>query len=257
MTGWQFATTPTRPRSPEVVLVAFGRGALPGPIELPAGCTLRTIARAVSPAWFDAWRQGSLRAIAEQDLGPQIAELDATDHAHVIASAPVAPVDLAYLHAAWSAARALVARGASIVLDAHAMTYVPAAKLPAVDAPLEVAREVRLVYETTATRAEGAHALHTRGLRKFGAPDLVALCTDADARIVGHALAELADAVARGTELATPRHAIHVAPGVTWVAIEDEHRLGALLQLDNEVRVIVDATGHHLTGVLARLPVLS
>jgi len=257
VTGWQYSTTPTRPRNPEVVLVAFGSGLLPGPIELPAACTLRSIDRAVSPAWVDAWRQGSLRAIAEQDLGPQLAELDAADHAHVITCTPAAPTDLGYLHAAWTAARTLASRGASIVLDAHAMTYVPSTKLPAADAPLDVAREVRVVYETSSTRADGAHALHTRGLRKFGAPDLVALCTDADAQLVGHAIAELADAVARGTDLATPRHALHVAPGVTWVAIEDEHRLGALLQLDNEVRVIVDAAGHDLTGVLARLPVLS
>jgi hypothetical protein len=254
VTTWQFSTAPARPRSPDVVLVAFARGPLTGAPEVPAPCTLRTIERRASSAWFDAWRQGSLRAIAAQDLGADIAELDAADHAHVIACAPPSASDLGYLQTAWAAARSLADRGATIVVDAHAMRYLPVAALPAADAALDVAREVRVVYETNTERTANAHALHTRGMRKFGAPDLIALCSDSDARLVGHAIAELADAVARGTELATPRHALHVAPGVTWIAVEDEHQLAALLQLDNTARVIVDDTGHHLVGVLDRLP---
>jgi hypothetical protein len=119
---------------------------------------------------------------------------------------------------------------------------------------MDVQREVRVVYETDASRADGAHALHTRGLRKFGAPDLIALCSDTDARLVGHAMAELADAVARGTDLTAPKHAVQVAPGVTWFAVQDEHRLGDLLQLNNDARVLVDSEGHDLVGVLSRLP---
>jgi hypothetical protein len=172
----------------------------------------------------------------------------------VIASAPAAASDLTYLQAAWALARLVASRGPAVVLDAHAMTYVPAAKLQPAGAPLDVAREVRVVYETDTTRADGAHAMHTRGLRKFGAPDLVALCTDRDARLVGHAMAELADAVARGTDLATPKHAVQIAPNVTWFAVEDEHRLADILQLNNEARVLVDGTGHDLVGVLGRLP---
>jgi hypothetical protein len=121
--------------------------------------------------------------------------------------------------------------------------------VPAVDAPLDVSREVRVVFETDSTRSDRAHALHTRGMRKFGAPDLIALCTDGDVELVGTAIRELADQVARGTDLATPRHALEIAPGVRWVAVEDEHRLGVMLQLNNEARVIVDATGHDLMGV--------
>jgi hypothetical protein len=265
--AWQYTTSPSRPRAPEVVLVVFSQGPLARQVELSlstfgapseqaiADCSLRTIDRRIDPTWFDAWRQGSLRDIAAKDLGDQLAELDAADHAHVIACTPATPSDLGYLQGAWALARYLVARGASVVLDAHAMTYLRDSALAPADAPLDVAREVRVVFESSSTRPDGAHALHTRGMRKFGAPDLVALCSDADARLVGSAMSELADGVARGTDLATPRHAIHIAPGVTWVAIEDEHRIGALLQLDNEARVIVDDTGHHLVGVLGRLPV--
>lgn len=263
---WRFHTPPARPRAPEVVLVAFAQGPLDGAVELSLErfgapsqaaaeqCSLRTIDRAADPRWFDAWREGSLREIAKTDLGDDLRLLDAAVHAHVIMCAPQAPADLGYLQAAWALARYLVSRGAALVLDAHAMTYVPAGKLQPAGAPLDVSREVRVVYETSPTRGDDAHALHTRGMRKFGAPDLVALCTDADARLVAHAISELADTVARGTDIATPKHALHIAPGITWVAVEDEHRLGELLQLNNETRVLVDDTGHDLVGVLARLP---
>lgn len=262
---WTFAQPPAHPRAPHVMLVAFTRGPLGGDVPLSAqtfgatqdalaACELRTIERGADPAWFDGWRQGSLRAIAKADLGDDLAALDAADHAHVILSEPAAAADLAYLQAAWALARYAAARGAAVVVDVHAMTYYPAARLQSAGEPLDVAREVRVIYETDSQRADGAHALHTRGMRKFGAPDLVALCTDIDARFVAHAVGELADTVARGTDLATPKHVVQVAPGVIWFAVEDEHRLAAILQLNNEARVIVDEAGHDLIGVLGRLP---
>ncbi|MGN6109324.1 MAG: hypothetical protein ACTHU0_29725 [Kofleriaceae bacterium] len=219
-----------------------------------AACTVRTIAREADPAWFDAWRSGALRAIAERDLGARLAELDAADHLHLIVADVEAPADLGYLQAAWGFARAAVAAGASIVLDVHAATFHAGEALPPADAALDVSHEVRTVFETSAGRARHPHALHTRGMRKFGAPDLIALCSDADAPLVGHALAELAGLVAGGTELALPRHAIELAAGVTWYAVEDEHRLADLLQLDNRARVVVDGAGHDLVGVIGRLP---
>ncbi len=245
------------------MLFAFSAGPLRDGVEMSlarfgapsadavAACRVQTIARAQDPRWFDAWRTGSLRAIATQDLGTSVALLDAADHAHLIACEPHDPRDLTYLQAVWALARHLAERGATVVLDAMAMTYRTA--LPAAEAPLDVQREVRIVYETDSTRSDRAHAIHTRGMRKFGAPDLVALVTDKDVPLVGPAIAELADQVARGTDLATPMHAIEVAPGVRWVAVEDEHRLGELLQLGNEARVLVDAAGHDLTGVVGRI----
>ncbi len=242
-------------------MFVFARGPLRGDVTLSKStygapsdaaleaCKLQTIARAQDPAWFDAWRGGSLRTIASQDLGDQLAALDAADHVHVVACEPREATDLSYLQGVWALVRYLVDAGATVVLDAMAMAYVPAAAVPAVDAPLDVSREVRVVFETDSTRSDRAHALHTRGMRKFGAPDLIALCTDGDVELVGTAIRELADQVARGTDLATPRHALEIAPGVRWVVVEDEHRLGAMLQLNNEARVIVDATGHDLMGV--------
>jgi hypothetical protein len=265
MADWTFATPPATPRSPEVVLVAFTQGPLQGSAELSAGrlgapkaaleaCELRTIERRIDPRWFDAWRSGSLRTIATTDLGADLAELDAADHAHVIVTAPAAPTDLTYLQGAWALARYTIDRGAAIVLDAHAMTYMPARSVQPADEPLDIKREVRVVYETSSTRGDGAHALHTRGMRKFGAPDLIALCSDTDARFIGHAITELSESVARGTDLALPRHAVRVAPGVTWMAVEDEHGVADILQLNNTARVLVDLDGHNLVGVLGRLP---
>jgi hypothetical protein len=264
--AWKFSERPAKPRAPHVLLIVFTQGTLGESVELSMSkfgapsrealdqCSLRTIERSADAAWFDGWRQGSLRNIATTDLGGDLARLDAADHAHVIICEPTAPGDLTYLQAAWAIARFVASRGPSTVLDAHAMTFHAGDKLQPAGEPMDVGREIRVVYETESTRADGAHALHTRGLKKFGAPDLVALCTDVDARLVGHAVAELADAVARGVDLTTPKHAVQVAPGVTWFAVEDEHRLADILQLNNEARVLVDARGHDLLGVLGKLP---
>lgn len=252
MKRWELSAQPARPRDPHVVMFVFGTGPLRGEIELSlpkdalAACKVQTVARAQDTRWFDAWRSGSLRAIATQDLG-DLAALDAADHVHVVACEPRAVADLAYLQAVHAITGNLLERGASVVLDAMAMAFARSAS--PIDAPLDVMREIRVVYETDSLRSDRAHALHTRGMRKFGAPDLVALCTDDDVELVGSAIRELADRVARGTDLATPRHAVEVAPGIRWVAVEDEHRLGALLRLNNEARVLVDETGHDLLGV--------
>ncbi len=224
------------PRNPRVVLFGFTAAGTPHP-----GAQLVT--RAQDPAWFDAWRNGSLRAIAEQDLGASLAELDACDSVHVIASEPRGATDLSYLEAAWACVREIQPR---VILDAIAMRYLAAAP-----SALDIASEFRVIFETDATGSERAHALHTRGMKKFGAPDLVALCTDAQAPIVGQAIQELAEQVARGTDLGTPVHAVEVAPDVRWLVVPDEHHLGQLLQLDNEVRVITDQGGRHLTALVA------
>jgi hypothetical protein len=244
------------------MLFVFGVGPLRGAAELAMDadgapshaaleqCRVQSIARGRDQRWFDAWRSGSLRAIAAHDLGARLGELDACDHVHVVTSAPGEVSDLTYLQAAWALVRHVIERGGSLVLDAHAMTYLTPDAIAPAGAPLDVAREVRVVFETSPARGEHAHALHTRGMRKFGAPDLIALCGDDDVALVGPAIRELADQVARGTDLATPRHAVEVGPGVRWVAVEDEHLLADLLQLNNRARVLVDERGHDLIGVV-------
>ena len=222
------------PRNPRVVLFGFAQGGTDHP-------GTQRVTRAQDPSWFDAWRQGSLRAIAAQDLAANLADLDACDTMHVITSEPRGVTGLGYLEAAWALVRELAPR---VVLDPIAMRYLTAAPVE-----LVIADEFRVVFETDGLGSDRAHALHTRGMQKFGAPDLVALCTDADAPLVGQAMRELAEHVARGTELATPCHALEVAPGIRWVVVPDEEGVGALLQLGNEARVIVDEQGAHLVSL--------
>ncbi|MBZ0237227.1 MAG: hypothetical protein K8M05_33170 [Deltaproteobacteria bacterium] len=263
---WTFTTEPRAARTPHVMLVAFSAGPLAdnvplslskfgGPsAELVGALDVRTIPRGADPSWFEGWRHGSLRTIAADDLGPAaLAELDLADHVHVVQAAPERAADLGYLQAAWAVARHVVARGATVVLDVHAMIFHRGAALAPPGAALDVARELRIVFETDSTRDDGAHALHTRGLKKFGAPDLVALCSPNDARLVSDVIAQLADAVARGDDLALPRHGVDLEPGTTWYAIDDEHGLADILGLNNAARVLVDERGRHLVGVLARL----
>lgn len=249
VTPWTFTQRPQTARHGTVTLVVFG--ALTGDETEPVP-GIRTVARSADPAWFDGWRSGSMSAIARADLGDAIGALQAADVLHIVHAEVSAAQDLGYLQAAWASARSLVARGATTVLDVHAVRFLAADALPP-PGPLDVAREIRVVYETDSARPDHAHALHTRGMRKFGAPELVALCNDDDAPLVSSAIGELADAVARGLELGTPRHRVEVMPGVVWVLVPDEHRLGDLLQLGTVARVLVDSEGHDLLGVAARL----
>lgn len=263
---WTFATPPAATRRASVMLVVFSTGPLASaeaiPFSLaafgipPACATLlevfeaQTVERARDPRWFDGFRSGSLRGIAERDLGGATAQLDAADHAHVVRAEIEAPADLGYLQVAWAYARYLVARGGRCVLDMMAIRWIAGEALPPPDAALDVGREVQIIYETDSTRPDHAHALHTRGMRKFGTPDLVALCADADADLVSQVIAQLAAAIARGSDIGKPRHAVEVSGGTTWYLVDDEHGLAGLLNLNNEARVLVDDTGHDLVGIL-------
>jgi hypothetical protein len=262
---WTFATAPVTPRHPQVLLVAFSTGPLADDVEMSVSrfgapsiaaisdAEVRTIEARQDPRWFQGWRAGSLRAVAEGDLEGALGALDAADRIHMISVAPAAPTDLGYLQTAWALARFLVARGATTVLDVHAMTYRHGAAVAAAEAAFDVRREIRIIFETASERPDGAHALHTRGLRKFGAPDLVALCSDADVDVVGAVMTQIATALAGGAELRAGHHAIDLDQSMTWQVVDDEHGLAQLLQLNNDARVLVDDDGAHLTGIAARL----
>jgi|SRR4051812_25216549 len=247
---WAFATAPETPRHPEVILAAFSTGPL---AEAGADAGVRTIEARLDPAWFAGWRSGSLRAIAEADLDGELAALDAADRLQLVSVSPRAPADLGYLQAAWAQARSLVARGATTVLDVHAMTYRHGTALAAAEAAFDARREVRIIFETSKERPDGAHALHTRGMRKLGAPDLVALCTDQDVDLVGEVITQLVIAVAGGVDLRAGHQAIDLDPALSWQVVDDDHGLANLLALNNEARVLVGDDGAHLMGAAARL----
>ena len=85
---WQFATTPTTPRRPSVMLLVFGSGPLLDEDMIPLSLsrfgaasadslttsTIKTVPRDADTRWYDAWRSGSLRNIATQDLAPDALE---------------------------------------------------------------------------------------------------------------------------------------------------------------------------------------
>ena len=168
----------------EVALFAFSRGELPEDVpfsmsrfgapsrEAAAALDVTTIARQADPAWFDTWRSGPLRQMAERDL-PDLAELDAADHVHVVRLSASDPKDLVHLQTAWAAAKWLAERGASTVLDAHAGRFWPRDALIALDPRREVSiqNEVTIVAESDEMRGFG-YAIHTRGMRKFGRRDV-------------------------------------------------------------------------------------
>ncbi len=165
-------------------------------------------------------------------------------------------MDHGYLQAAWAVARWMMARGATVVLDAHAATFVDAERLAArpFDAPFDVRREITIVFETDTTEASGDHVLHTRGMRKLGRPDLVALALPEDRDAVANLLGQLAQAIGDGPLPVLPRHGVDIAPNVTLFIVDDAG--GAFAQrlgLDNDARLIVDANGRSLRGLAARL----
>jgi len=86
------------------------------------------------------------------------------------------PADLGHLQAAWAAAKWLCELGAGFVLDAHAIRWWSTQQVAKLDASrdFDVRNEISIVFETDATPGFG-HVMHTRGLAKFGRPDLLLL----------------------------------------------------------------------------------
>lgn len=200
---------------------------------------VREHVHSADPAWFDGWRSDALRSIAESDLGEALAELDAADRCVTLEVSLPEPADLGYLQAAWGLARWLVERGASVVLDVHAGRYLRGASLAAADADFEVRRELSVILESEPNEPGSGHILHTRGLRKFGRPDLVTLCDPEDAEAIAGLFWEIAEGMARGFLPALPRHGLDVDDETTFYLVEDrDHAFAELLGLNNDARVL-------------------
>lgn len=138
-------------------------------------CDVRQLPRALDPQWFDGFRQGSLRSLAQSALG-DLGALDAATEVSVIITTREDADDLGHLQAAWAIAQWTVARGATVVLDAQANRFWSAADVAdwAPRRPFILSSDVNLVVEAEGTSDQPA-TVHTRGLAKFGRPDLVAL----------------------------------------------------------------------------------
>ncbi len=153
------------------VPMSAGRFGLPSP-EAMQQVEVRELTREMDSAWFDGFRSGSLRAIATQALGDVSALDSATQLTAVLISRPDAP-DLSHLQAGWAVAQWLVARGVTVILDAQTNRFWKGAEVadwPATR-PFALSSDVNIVVEAEPTAPSAT--IHTRGMQKFGRPDLV------------------------------------------------------------------------------------
>jgi hypothetical protein len=132
-------------------------------------------------AWLDGWRAGAIGRLAEGVVAP--AALADADRCHLVRATVADPTDHVHVQAAWAIARWLARRGAIAVLDVFALRWHAADAVRAHDvaAPLDPEREVTIVAEDAAAAPGRPRVVHTRGLRKVGRPDVVALRDAEDA----------------------------------------------------------------------------
>ena len=175
---------------------------------LPAGFDFDTLdirqhVRSDSPDWFDGFFTTEMRHVMEGDLGRAADRLAAMQAAFSVGVKLEEPADLSYLQGCWGAAAWLCECGAEVVNDAGAIRWHAAESVLALDPlrELDIEREVTLVFEIDATPGFG-HVTHTRGLAKFGRPDVVLLGAQADdARATAGLLNGLALRAALGAPL--------------------------------------------------------
>ena len=148
------------------------RGVVPAAAPV-AALDVSLVRREESPAWFDGWRQDSLRSIAGKFLG-DLTALDAATRCYSVRVDVPDPADLAHLQLGWAVATRLAQAGCTTILDAFAIVWLSGDDVAELDPdrPFTIQREIWLTAETDETPGFG-HAVHTRGLLKFARPDLV------------------------------------------------------------------------------------
>lgn len=170
--------------SAEVVLLCFSPGAVRDDVPMSAlrfglpgqaameGLDVVDLPRSADPAWFDAFRGGALRAVAQSQL-PSLDALDAAQRLHVVKVVKADPKDLTHLQGAWAVAKWLVARGATVVLDATAQRFWDGADVAGWEPnrPFALSIDVNVIVEAEPDAPEAT--VHTRGMGKFGRPELI------------------------------------------------------------------------------------
>lgn len=167
-----------------VQLFCFSRGSLRTDVPMSAAkyglpspeamqlLEVRELPRTLDVAWFDGFRTGALRGVAERTLG-DLKALDEATHLTAVLVERADTGNLVHLQAAWAVCQWLVARGATVVLDAQTTHYwkgADVASWPA-ERPFTLSVDVRVTVEADPGAPFGL--VHTRGLQKFGRPDLV------------------------------------------------------------------------------------
>jgi hypothetical protein len=249
-------------RDARVLFVVFTTGELRNDVKLAVdrfgvssvpnfrALDTREHVRADSPEWFDNWRSGALRSIAKRDLDGKLTDLDAADRCFTIEFTSPDPSDLAHLQSVWALTRFFFARGATVALDVFGMRFLGASQVPEPRASFDIQTEVSLVFETDATAPDGGHVIHTRGMCKFGRPDIVAVCLPAQVDFLTQVIWRIAREMAHGFCPALPRHGVDIAESESWYLVADEsNAFASALGLQNDARVLVSADGGHLSTV--------
>jgi hypothetical protein len=207
-----------------VLLVAYAPGEVLTELDLtaviPAGAPVDALAvrlhrYADSPEWVDGFRTGPLRNLAAREL-PDLRVIDEATCCYSIQVRVPDPADLTHLQLAWAVASAVSRAGAVAVLDAFAHDWSLAEPIAALDPhrPFSVLREISVVAESESTPGFG-HPVHTRGMTKFGRPDL----------IMGVPEPQIGDAASILNGLATMLAEGHVLNAGQQLRIDDDQTL--------------------------------
>jgi hypothetical protein len=189
---------------PELVL----RDAVPREAPVDA-LDFRVHRYADSPDWFDGWRTDALLNTAARGLD-DLGRLKAASCCYSITVTAEDPADLTHLQLAWAVASMVAKAGAFATFDAYAVNWLPGPAVASLSPhrPFTIQQEVSLMGENEPTAGFG-HAVHTRGMIKFGRPDLVTGVPADQIEQTGRILNHLARMLAEGDVL-EPGQRIHV-----------------------------------------------
>lgn len=152
-------------------------GELPADHPLVSGFQMQTRYYGDDPAWFDGWMspRSSFGAALMRTPGLDMVALSGCKAAMTIAVEVEDPSDLGYLQRALLLVRLLAEKaGAVAACDLEAVrwwTRTDLAELPP-DLDFEISDHIRVVFEPVEREPGQGHICHTRGMAKFGRPDL-------------------------------------------------------------------------------------
>jgi hypothetical protein len=215
--------------------------------ELALSVDMREHRRADKAAWFESWWAGAFGVIAERDLEADLPLLTTSNVCFTLKYDGPDQSDLGRLQTVWGLSRWLCARGASVVLDLHAMRYRTRADVEELDfSGADVQRDVKIVLESEPSR-DGLHLLHTRGLCKVGRPELLCFVEPEDAATLGRYVNQIARTLLEGAT--APQIRLKVADGVELVALpSSEPALVGSLGLESGV-MLARSDGAPLVGI--------
>jgi hypothetical protein len=223
---------------------------LPSPAAME-GLEVREIPRDQQPAWFDGFRSGALREVAKHQLGAALKDLDEATAVHAVFVRKNDPKDLSHLQATWAVAKWLVARGATVVLDGQARRFWRGDDIKnwPVARPFTLSNEVSVVAGDEPL-PDGTFVVHTRGMLKFGRPDLVAVGVPKAQRDKAEALLRaLALAMASGAVFKAGQTSGEDTAKVRFAAYEPPKNAPEL-NLENDALLVQDSTGAGITQAL-------